>query len=228
MVVHVAQHVRQLLLGMKRDSKKIANNTYQEKIPGGVRIRLHNTPVVVFYENGKIVLNSGGWQTVTTKDRINRNLGHFGFYVNSIDGRWYVNKIGEDRHWPFFDGMVLYRDKVTNSKVSSELEIMKKRRQERREEKKQRQRTTERLERQRKEGAGLRIQEHERAIESIREEAAAFLKDAKEGKIALEKRDILPEPAEMPAEMPVKEEVKGRFGGDPLKEAIKPPTKPTS
>lgn len=36
-----------------------------------VGVKLHNTVVVAYLPNGDVVLNSGGWQTVTTQARIN-------------------------------------------------------------------------------------------------------------------------------------------------------------
>lgn len=66
------EEAKKLLKG--RDSKKIGNNTYL--INGGdvVSVCLHGTDVLKFYENGHIKLNSGGYQTVTTKDRMNKYL----------------------------------------------------------------------------------------------------------------------------------------------------------
>lgn len=36
-----------------------------------IGIKLHQTVVVKFYKDGRVQLNSGGWQTVTTRERIN-------------------------------------------------------------------------------------------------------------------------------------------------------------
>lgn len=56
-----------------RKSRKVGNNTYAEiEYDNSVSIRLHGTTVVRFYPNGLVKLNSGGWQTSTTKDRINK------------------------------------------------------------------------------------------------------------------------------------------------------------
>lgn len=53
-------------------SKKIANNTVQYKLTDGTEvIRLHNTDILTKYRNGKIVLNTDGWLTPTTKERLN-------------------------------------------------------------------------------------------------------------------------------------------------------------
>jgi hypothetical protein len=56
-----------------RKQRKIGNNTYAYiEHDGSVAIELHGTKVVVIYPNGLYKLNSGGWQTSTTKDRINK------------------------------------------------------------------------------------------------------------------------------------------------------------
>jgi hypothetical protein len=62
-----------------RDSVRLGNNTYLEKHLCGIVVRLHSTNIVCFHEDGRTVLFSGGYRTVTTKERIN----HF------ITGRLY-------------------------------------------------------------------------------------------------------------------------------------------
>lgn len=57
----------------KRDSKKLENNTYLVRREGeALAVRLHDTDVVTYFPDGRIQLNSGGWRTPTTKDRINK------------------------------------------------------------------------------------------------------------------------------------------------------------
>jgi len=56
-----------------RQERKIGNNTYAEiEHDKSVSVRLHGTDVVRFYANGLVKLNSGGWRTHTTKQRINK------------------------------------------------------------------------------------------------------------------------------------------------------------
>jgi len=66
------EEAKEMLKG--RNSKKIGNNTYLVDLENRIVVRLHDTNVVTFYEDGKVKLNSGGWQTVTTKDRMNKYL----------------------------------------------------------------------------------------------------------------------------------------------------------
>ncbi len=95
------------LLG-NRSSKKIDNNThlvYAEKrgaarCDSGVCIVLHSTCVVHLNEDGSKILNSGGWRTATTKDRINR-FGGVSLWQRK--GEWHVG-VG-DTTVEYRDGM---------------------------------------------------------------------------------------------------------------------------
>jgi hypothetical protein len=75
---------------------KLANNTYLTwDIPAGedcaswFGVRLHDTNVVTFHDDGRIELDSGGWDTVTTKSRMNACLLQYGVFANN--GTWYVS-----------------------------------------------------------------------------------------------------------------------------------------
>lgn len=72
----------------KRDSRKLGNNTYLERRGVDIAVRLHSTDIVTFHPDGSATLNSGGWQTVTTKDRINA-FSEARLYQKS--GIWYVS-----------------------------------------------------------------------------------------------------------------------------------------
>lgn len=97
-------------------SRKVANNTYAVRLPSvfgnAIGIKLHDTFVVTFYEEGTIKLDSGGWLTMTTKERMNRFLPA-PLTVHSIKGRWMVTtRSADDRpdyehSTPYVDGMKL-------------------------------------------------------------------------------------------------------------------------
>ena len=54
-----------------KSAKIIANNTLKiEYVDNTIAIRLHDTDVLTFVKN-KIIVNSGGWNTLTTRNRIN-------------------------------------------------------------------------------------------------------------------------------------------------------------
>ena len=105
------------LTGVKK-SKKVDNNTLRiEYNDESSAIRLHNTNVVTFKGN-KIILNSGGWRTLTTKDRINK-FTNAKLYQEK--GLWYLK--GSEL---FYDGCIIDNDgnlksksiKVNNKKIN--------------------------------------------------------------------------------------------------------------
>ncbi len=59
-------------------------------------IQLHQTKVVKF-NHKYIMLNTGGWETVTTKSRMNQASNEYGlgYRVYSKDFTWYVDHNGE-------------------------------------------------------------------------------------------------------------------------------------
>lgn len=83
--------------------RKVGNNTYAEILSDNtVAIKLHNTYVVKINPNGTYTLNSGGWQTSTTKDRINQ-YSPVRVYQRKFE--WYISLNGKE--YPFMDGMVV-------------------------------------------------------------------------------------------------------------------------
>jgi hypothetical protein len=68
---------------------KVGNNTVQVMAEDGRRIiRLHHTDILTFHPDGNITLNSGGWQSLTTKARMNAYLPA-GWVVYSDRG-WFI------------------------------------------------------------------------------------------------------------------------------------------
>jgi hypothetical protein len=59
-----------------RDRRKLENNTYLELLehPDGICLRLHATCVLFAHKDGTLEVDHGGWETVTSKDRINSYL----------------------------------------------------------------------------------------------------------------------------------------------------------
>jgi len=77
-----------------RTSKKLENNTYLVPLRGDFPnvteygVRLHNTPVIRITAEG-YTLTTGGYQTATTKDRLNK-YGPVAVWQRS--GTWYWSK----------------------------------------------------------------------------------------------------------------------------------------
>jgi hypothetical protein len=91
--------------GRNQSSRPIANNTRVERIDAEtIGIKLHDTYVVKIHSDGSFQLYSGGWYTVTTKDRINT---YAPARVASDRGRWYVYSNDWATRTPFFEGIAV-------------------------------------------------------------------------------------------------------------------------
>jgi hypothetical protein len=78
---------------------RLGNNTYLElsdsdPVHGFIGVRLHDTYVVRFWADGQVTLHTGGYRTVTTKERINQFINgrvyaknYQWFYCPLVDGR---------------------------------------------------------------------------------------------------------------------------------------------
>ena len=80
--------------------------TYSDN--GTTKVILYSTKIVEWNHNrDSIILNNGGWMTVTTKRRMNQVAGQFdlGFTVYQKDFEWYVVLNGQTL--PFENGMEL-------------------------------------------------------------------------------------------------------------------------
>ena len=77
-------------------------------LQGLTSVVYHSTAVVQF-DSDKIILNSGGWETATTKSRMNQTSHQYnlGFEVYQVNFTWYVDYKGETI--PFADGLILDR-----------------------------------------------------------------------------------------------------------------------
>jgi hypothetical protein len=91
-----------------KNSKFVANNTLRIEYNNGTKaIRLHNTDVITETSKG-FILNSDGWRTATTKERINT---YSPARVWQNNGQWFIgNSL-------FYDGIVINKDGKVISKV---------------------------------------------------------------------------------------------------------------
>lgn len=104
---------RMLPFGGKQ-SKKIDNNTYLVRIEDYFAVRLHQTDILRFYPDGSVLLDSGGWKTPTTKDRINNYLPN-GFQLRTRKRVWYLWAHGEE--YLYADGMVIKGNDIVDGTV---------------------------------------------------------------------------------------------------------------
>lgn len=90
--------------------RTIANNTLEYTAPDGARvIRLHQTDIIR-RKGDKVTLSTGGWQSMTTKERLNTFSP---FRVGSHKGNWTVTT--DAGTFPFSDGCTF--DVVTGEPV---------------------------------------------------------------------------------------------------------------
>jgi hypothetical protein len=72
----------------KYEGVRLENNTRLVKRGDSYGVKLHSTPVVVLHPNGSSSINTGGWQTATTKNRINKYSPHAS--IVQVDFDWYL------------------------------------------------------------------------------------------------------------------------------------------
>lgn len=112
------------LQGRNMLSRKVDRNTYLVRnsgVPGdSIHLKLHNTYIITWYADGRTELNSGGWKTVTTKQRINEFLE--GYFVAQQRGVWYLEQRSDwTRIGVYEDRLTIHPDgTITNMKPLSD------------------------------------------------------------------------------------------------------------
>ncbi len=102
------------LTGRNAKSRKIANNTYmQRRDENTIALLYHETDVVTYKSSGDVILDSGGWRTYTTKERINMGLPS-GFYLSQNRGQWILRSGSysdtEAKEYLLQDGTTIHAD----------------------------------------------------------------------------------------------------------------------
>jgi len=99
--------------GRNPDYRKLANNTFAEyRENGSIAVRLHKTDVLTYDLGGNVVFDSGGWQTVTTKSRMN-TFGPTGYGISQTNHVWHLYRYGQtlangnNPRVRYFDGLEL-------------------------------------------------------------------------------------------------------------------------
>lgn len=82
----------------RRETKKLANNTYLRKQDDNFIVRFHTTDIITIRQDGTYILNSGGHSTIPTKSRLNKFSSVKIHQKNFI---WYINDV------PFYDGIIV-------------------------------------------------------------------------------------------------------------------------
>jgi hypothetical protein len=92
----------------KKDHLKPTKMDYIYRIDDGCVVRLFDTDIAKLNaRDDTITLDSGGYRTTTTKDRMNRALTGTPYMVYQKKGDWFVRDADNDKEIPFTDGMSL-------------------------------------------------------------------------------------------------------------------------
>jgi hypothetical protein len=88
--------------GNIRDMMKYYNNA--------VVIYLFETPIVTYdTELDRLIINSGGYHTVTTSASINKVIGIFGYAVYQKHYKWYISDFNKKESYEYYDGFIIER-----------------------------------------------------------------------------------------------------------------------
>lgn len=95
-------------------SRKVGNHTYLERDKMDksiIYLRLHATRIITWRKDGSVILKTGGWDTPTTKERLN-SFGPIHIYCDHgvwlfRDGDWIERR--------FHDGMKVHPDGTTDA-----------------------------------------------------------------------------------------------------------------
>lgn len=98
-----------MLQGRNHSSRKIGNNTYLIRHDSFIAIKLHNTEIIKYYPDNRIILDTEGWTTVTTKARMNEYLDKVSIWQER--SVWYISNRGEwTKRTAYYDGMEIKPD----------------------------------------------------------------------------------------------------------------------
>lgn len=99
------------MVGRCKERKKLMHNTYAYRDNDLIKIKYHDTFIMVFEPCGKITLDPAGRHTSTTKIRLNEFLP-FGFRVWQTQGIWWIGKGWGADKFLFKDGMTIENEEL--------------------------------------------------------------------------------------------------------------------
>ena len=120
----------EIMDGVESIKSRLIDNNMVEYIraDGSKVIRLHLTDIITFNPDGSCTLNSGGWQTVTTKDRMNKYTPA-GWNVYQSKSIWYLkNGYWNDpksKEYAYADGITIHPDGSVKGQGEDPRELIK-------------------------------------------------------------------------------------------------------
>ena len=104
------------LQGRNAQSRKLLRNTYLKRRGENIAVMLHKTDIATYTPSGSVTLNSGGYRTPTTADR----LREIGFRIYTTKGVWFLYGYG-DEPVKFKDGLTISKNgKITGAGMVDE------------------------------------------------------------------------------------------------------------
>lgn len=100
-----------------RDKRKVGNHTYLVRnfhtdVPAdAINLQYHQTFIATFFADGRIKVNSGGYHTITTKQRINVAIAESGWSLYQQNFEWFLDRFdGTKPRVQFEDGLMIHPD----------------------------------------------------------------------------------------------------------------------
>jgi len=103
----------EVLVGRCKEKRKVGNNTWLKRINDTtIGLKYHSTYVVTYKSDGTVILDTCGWHTSTTKERLNN---YSMFHIYQKDSIWYISV--NNKTIEFFDGIEIKNGKVLNMPI---------------------------------------------------------------------------------------------------------------
>lgn len=109
-----------------KTSRPLGYATKLEREDTIIGVKHHDTYIIRFYPTGEIVLDTDGWRSRTTKDRLNMFLPS-PWRVWQERNVWYLScGYGDENPYIYFDGIIIKDDKVVNAEEAPDPKQLKK------------------------------------------------------------------------------------------------------
>ncbi len=83
-------------------TKKTVGNTTVTVVDGETSMALHGNIIAIKSVDGVVQINNKGYDTPTTKERLNGILSHLNNdYIQQIKGKWFIVSDGKKTEFPY-------------------------------------------------------------------------------------------------------------------------------
>jgi hypothetical protein len=91
----------------KRDEKKLGNATVAIRRNEDIAVKLWDTDIITIDMADILTITVRGWDTMTTKSRLNDMLKCRGVHISQAKNKWTIH--GENGSFPYEDGMEIHQ-----------------------------------------------------------------------------------------------------------------------